>query len=475
MAESDYQSLSTSHTPSSPSPCLLACAFLRGSALGLLLPCSWTFYSLCVAQEATTRFAVSMAAFLVTKQVAMVCTRRYADILQFRGLGVALGLAGLQGAAGYPLLALRVEWSWWEVVWVWSGCWVALWSGACEMLEMTYLSESSRLKQRQKVCKRLSLTRDVGVFAGLLLGLLATYAFQAVSDYYVLLAIGILMWVIPAAYTAVLAFGFEGVSLFLRLSLSRKLDLSAQIGLLDLSILTELSNRDREHSFLHDSLIEPPRTCGLLLSTAVFCVFQFSRAIIHVALPRVHLGCETSLCRIEDLYATFLMGTGLGLLLLGISQVISRPAYDRTICGALLALSAGAWTLSGLNMPVFIFLTTAFNLVGVQTAGTMFSLVAGPREQHSDWLLFSGLLGGVAGAIWSMQNLEGLDFLPPAGLDALALVLVLALWAECLPHVEFLKKAKYFYIKELKYPEEVRQEASRRLRYEAFDLRLNRR
>lgn len=474
MAESDYQHLGTGQSAASPSPCLLACAFLRGSALGLLLPCSWTFYSLCVEQNSPTGFAVSMAAFLVTTQVAMIVTRNYADILQFRGLGIALGLAGLQGAVGYPLLALQLAGNWAEVVWVWSGCWMAVWSGACEMLEMTYLSECSRLKQRQKVCKRLSLTRDVGVFAGLLLGLLATYAFQAVNVHYLFLAIGFLLWMLPAAYVAVLVFGFEGISLFLRLSLARKLDLSAQIGLLDLSILTELSERDREHSFLQDSLIEPPRTCGLMLSTAVFCVFQFSRAVIHVALPRVSLGCKGTLCNIEDLYVTFLMGTGLGLLLLGISQVITRPAYDRTICGLLLALSAGAWTLSDLSTPVFIFLTTAFNLAGIQTASTMFSLVAGPRDYHSNWLLFAGLVGGLAGAIWSAQDLEGLGFLPPAGLDALALVLVLALWAECLPHVEFLKKAKYFYIKELKYPEEVRQEASRRLRQEGFDLRLNR-
>ncbi len=397
-----------------------------------------------------------MAAFLVTKQTAMIFTRVYADVLQFRSICVALAIAGLVGATGYPLLALSWTFNWSEVVWIWSGCWTALWLGACEMLEITYISEASRLKQRLKACKRLSLMRDVGVFAGLLLGLLATYAFQTVSPNYLLLAIGLLMWVMPGLYAVVLAIGFEGVSLFLRLSLSRHLDLSSQVGLLDLSILTELSSRDREHSFLHDSLIEPPRTCGLLLSTAVFCVFQFSRAIIYVALPRIPLECGATLCHIEDLYATFLMGTGLGLLLLGVSQVITRPAYDRTICGMLLALSAGAWTLSSLSIPVFIFLTTAFNLVGVQAAGTMFSMVAGPREQHQSWLLSAGILGGLAGALWSAQDLEGLGFLPPAGLDALVLVLVLALWAECLPHVEFLK-------------------ASRRLRHQALDLRSSRR
>lgn len=441
---------------------LITASALRGVSRGVFLPVSWSFYRLYVSNEANTLwYGISLSLFLALEHISMILTHHCVDLLHFQRMSVILGLLGLTGAAGYAILPFQLTTHWAEIVWLCGGCLVALWFGAGEMLEISYVSEACRLKQRLKASRRLNLTRDFGVFIGLITGLIVMIGGES-SGKYVFVVIGGVMSLSPLLYLAVILVGFEGVSVYLRLSLSRQLDLSSTINLLDLPTLTELSTRDREFSFLHDSFIEPPRTCGLLLSASTYAVFQFSRTIICISFPRL-----TTLDN-NELYMTFMLGTGLGVLLLTGNHLLMRPTYDRTICGLLLALSAGGWILSELNEYVFVVVTIGLNLVAVQAAENVFTLVAGPRELHRELLIAAGVLGVIPGAVWASHDLSLLGYLPAAGLNVLMLVLVLSLWTECLPHVEFLKKAKYFYIKELKYPEEVRQEAAYRLRHDVF-------
>ena len=379
---------------------------------------------------------------------------------------------GLIGTAAYIAVGGGIGEYWQLSGLLFAGILLSVWSGGTEMLELNYVSEDCKLNDRPSAFKQLTLMRDLGLFSGVLAGLALVYEQPELSEKETFLAVCGVMMACVLAYCGVMRFVFDGASIYMKLNLTRRLDLSEKISTLDLSTISELSQRDQEYSFIHDPHLHSPRTCGLILAATIAASFQFARAVMWVGLPKLTVegwGGEGK-GELLALYGTFAIGVGLGLVVLCIGFLLKATTTprDRNLSALLLALSALSWSLLdiGASTPTFIVFTTMLTMVGMQSSSNLFHTIVGPKDLRSYTYAFvvTGLMGNLGGVLWSVEQGEkGLGFLTTTGLDAVVLVIMLVMWEESLPHVEFLKKAKYFFRKELKFPDEVRKEASDRI------------